>query len=200
MIWRFLPRRSNDLLRRLESTLKNAVYGPGASHEIAQVERGHADDRKVGAGSEFYVRIPRFARVAGGSYDLQAQRVVFFLDQRSRDVFRPVAVRSRQIKCEMMIASGKLIRICGASLIVFVGLVAGGFAIVERAGGSGYRLAQKVAIGVDEHDAFISRGSQVMVVDEEGHRRHSGHRGRAQNRPGTRIQLRSLPPTAKPTR
>jgi DNA-binding beta-propeller fold protein YncE len=73
------------------------------------------------------------------------------------------------------------VRICGAGLVLLAGVVLGGRAIArpQATGGSGYKLANKVAIGgegfwdyieVDPqaHHAFISRGSHVMVVDEDG--------------------------------
>jgi len=73
----------------------------------------------------------------------------------------------------------KRARIYGVGLALLVGTVVGGAAIAQQTGGSGYKLAEKVAIGgeggwdyleVDPaaHHAFISRGSHVMVVDEDG--------------------------------
>ncbi|MGH9573805.1 MAG: YncE family protein [Candidatus Acidiferrales bacterium] len=79
----------------------------------------------------------------------------------------------------MSIRNWKCARIYSAGLILLAGIVAGGVAIAQQAGGSGYKLAKKVTIGgeggwdyleVDQstHRAFISRGSHVMVVDEDG--------------------------------
>jgi DNA-binding beta-propeller fold protein YncE len=79
----------------------------------------------------------------------------------------------------MAIWNWKTARIGGAGLVLLAGIVAGGVAIAQQSGGSEYKLAKKVAIGgeggwdyleVDPaaHHAFISRGSHVMVVDEDG--------------------------------
>jgi len=79
----------------------------------------------------------------------------------------------------MAILNWKCARICSAGLFLLAAGVAGSVAIAQQTGGSGYKLAKKVAIGgeggwdyleVDPaaHHAFISRGSHVMVVDEDG--------------------------------
>jgi DNA-binding beta-propeller fold protein YncE len=75
----------------------------------------------------------------------------------------------------------KAMRVCAAAVVLAGGVFVGGRAIAgpQASGGSGYKLANKVTIGgeggwdyleVDPaaHHVFISRGSHVMVVDEEG--------------------------------
>ncbi|HKQ87181.1 MAG TPA: hypothetical protein VJS43_10480, partial [Candidatus Acidoferrales bacterium] len=79
----------------------------------------------------------------------------------------------------MLILNWKSARICAAGVVLLAGIVTAGVAIAQQAGGAGYKLAAKVAVGGDggwdylevdpaAHHAFISRGSHVMVVDEDG--------------------------------
>jgi hypothetical protein len=69
----------------------------------------------------------------------------------------------------MAVLKWKGVRIYGAGLVLLAGIVAGGVAIAQQTGGSGYKLAKKATIGgeggwdyleVDPaaHHAFISRG------------------------------------------
>ena len=81
----------------------------------------------------------------------------------------------------MRAVNGHSVRICAAALLLAGGAVVAGRAIAgpQQAGASGYKLANKVTLGGDggwdymevdpaAHHLFISRGTHVMVVDEEG--------------------------------